>query len=153
MTLYIQIENGRPINHPIIDSNFVEAFPEISTTNLPPQWAVFNRYPQPKDEILPVGVFQKLVVSYALDADGMTWCDKWEAVDLTDQEKADKISLFQSCPLPFPSWSFDPLTCSWEPPVPMPETDGFWMWHENTQTWVDEPPGESKAPLSTVSFI
>lgn len=40
-------------------------------------------------------------------------------------------------PQPYPSWTLDDITTEWQPPVPMPNTPGLWMWHEDTQTWVN----------------
>jgi len=34
---------------------------------------------------------------------------------------------------PFPSWTLDEATCSWESPVPRP--DGNYVWNESTQSW------------------
>ena len=39
-------------------------------------------------------------------------------------------------PQPFPSWSLDTSTWTWQAPVAYP-TDGEWyVWNESTQTWV-----------------
>lgn len=41
-------------------------------------------------------------------------------------------------PQPFPSWSLDPNTADWIPPVPRPSDppSGFdYMWDESNQTW------------------
>jgi hypothetical protein len=36
-------------------------------------------------------------------------------------------------PSPFPSWTLDEATCTWEAPVPSP--DGDYVWNEETQAW------------------
>jgi hypothetical protein len=36
-------------------------------------------------------------------------------------------------PSPFPSWTLDEATCSWEAPTPRP--DGDYVWNEETQAW------------------
>ena len=36
-------------------------------------------------------------------------------------------------PSPFPSWTLDEATCTWEAPVPRP--DGDYVWNEETQAW------------------
>jgi hypothetical protein len=57
-----------------------------------------------------------------------------------------------SPPQPFPSWTLDPDTCWWVPPVPEPlpqagksfvwdeENQRWveWSWDDNTQSWVEE---------------
>ena len=47
MELYIQIVDGQPINHPIVEDNFKQAFPNIDTSNLPPEFARFVRIARP----------------------------------------------------------------------------------------------------------
>ena len=39
-------------------------------------------------------------------------------------------------PQPFPSWTKNPDTYLWEPPVPMPTT-GMHTWDEATTSWVE----------------
>ena len=36
-------------------------------------------------------------------------------------------------PNPFPSWTLDEATCTWEAPTPRP--DGDYVWNEETQVW------------------
>ena len=39
-------------------------------------------------------------------------------------------------PSPFPSWTLNTNTWSWDPPVPMPTEEGkMYRWNEATQTW------------------
>ena len=47
MKLYIKLQNGQPIDHPITHDNFVQAFPEIDTNNLPEEFIEFVRVPHP----------------------------------------------------------------------------------------------------------
>lgn len=45
-------------------------------------------------------------------------------------------------PSPYPSWSYDPSTAQWEPPVPKPypPPSGYiYVWDEATQSWVLAP--------------
>lgn len=37
-------------------------------------------------------------------------------------------------PQPYPSWNLN-QNYDWEPPIPMPETDGLWEWNEEQQQW------------------
>ena len=39
-------------------------------------------------------------------------------------------------PQPFPSWTLNADTASWDAPVPMPTESGPWMWDEATLSWV-----------------
>lgn len=36
----------------------------------------------------------------------------------------------------FPSWSLNQETLIWEPPTAKPE-EGFWLWDEETTSWVE----------------
>jgi len=38
-------------------------------------------------------------------------------------------------PKPFPSWTLDEQSCTWQPPVPRPEGP-MHKWDEETQSWV-----------------
>jgi len=38
-------------------------------------------------------------------------------------------------PQPYPSWLFDSETCTWSPPVAMPEDDKIYRWNEQSTSW------------------
>ena len=137
MKLYIQIENGQPINHPIEEGNFKSAFPKVDINNLPPEWALFNRVQQPTD--LLTSPFQNAVSSYGLMADGTTWQDVWTAQPMSDQEKADKIALYQSMP-PGPNQTLNTETLVWSPSTPMPQDGQTYLWNNATGEWIVPPP-------------
>jgi hypothetical protein len=88
MNLYIRIKDGQPVDHPIIEENFIQAFPDIDINNLPPEFARFNRLEMPHPlNILEHGKqWQKIVHSYVKNNDIDMWEDFWEAVDLTEEE-------------------------------------------------------------------
>lgn len=39
-------------------------------------------------------------------------------------------------PKPYPSWVLNEFSCLWEAPVPYPDDGGFYVWNEETQSWV-----------------
>ena len=41
---------------------------------------------------------------------------------------------------PFPSWTLDNTTWSWQPPVPRPDDGKFYTWNEETKTWIEITP-------------
>lgn len=47
MKLFIQIRDGFPYEHPIMEDNFVAAFPWVDINNLPPEFAQFVRVEKP----------------------------------------------------------------------------------------------------------
>jgi hypothetical protein len=87
MNLYIQIREGQPYQHPILEDNLVQAFPGIDLNNLPPNLARFVRIPQPGPDVLPVGNFEVAVCTYELLDDGKTYHDKWSVREMTSDEK------------------------------------------------------------------
>jgi len=38
-------------------------------------------------------------------------------------------------PKPYNSWTLNTTTFDWDPPVPYPNDDNYYIWNENTQTW------------------
>ena len=38
-------------------------------------------------------------------------------------------------PQPFPSWSLNEDTCQWKPPIPMPNSEKFYLWNEELGKW------------------
>ncbi len=40
-------------------------------------------------------------------------------------------------PQPYPSWVLNPNTAQWEAPVPKPDDRKYYVWDEQTQSWVE----------------
>lgn len=150
MNLYIQIENGQPINHPAFEDNLIHAFGSI-----PSNWEPFTRIDQPLD--LLTTPFQKAEFSYALGPDGKTWQDVWTAIEMTDDEKSSLIAQKQANP-PFLNAILDTATLKWKPPqkpndgksyafnftigawaevAPKPDDGKKYAYDWDTNTWVD----------------
>jgi hypothetical protein len=132
MKLYIQIKNGKPFEHPILESNFVQAFPHVNTENLPPEFARFERVERPH-----LGVYQVLESEEpTYELIGGVYKDVWRVREMTQEEKEAKIAAVKALQ-PFPSWVFKEETCSWFPPVPFPtDTNGkFYEWIEEERVW------------------
>ena len=111
MELFIQIIDGQPFEHPILGDNFRQAFPDIDTTNLPPEFARFERIEQPI-----IGVYQVYEgVTYEW-IDGVVK-DVHHVYNLTDAEKAKKIATAKAEAHP-DGWVFDEERCGWFP-VPL----------------------------------
>jgi hypothetical protein len=41
-------------------------------------------------------------------------------------------------PKPFASWTLNKSTWLWEAPTPMPIDDKFYLWNEDTKSWVEQ---------------
>jgi hypothetical protein len=136
MKLYIQIRDGQPYEHPIIEWNFIQAFPDIDVNNLPPEYCPFVRVEAPI-----LGPYEKnQTVSYGL-VEGMagTYTDIWACEDMTAEEilakqNAVKAVFAENNPT-WKSWTFDEGTCAMVPPVSPPDTSGMYQWNEDTKTW------------------
>lgn len=136
MELFIQIdENGQAKEHPIMGSNFREAFPDIDVNNLPNNFARFERVPAP----FPGPYEKNHRVSYQKRPDGV-WADvhtcdlmtREEIVALQDQVKANFAAN-----VGFASWTFNEFTCRFDPPVPFPNDGKNYRWDELTTNWVE----------------
>jgi hypothetical protein len=84
MRLFIQIRDGQPFEHPIVESNFVEVFPHIDINNLPPEFANFERVPEPQ-----------VLFAEIVDGETYQWFDGivknvWAVRQLTDSELTEK---------------------------------------------------------------
>ena len=142
-SLYIQVQDGQPINHPALAGHLYGAFGGI-----PDNWKPFTNVDLPSNTIMPVGVYQIAEAIYVPDGDGFK--HQWFVRDMSEEEKAEKINGRRSVQ-PFPSWSFDEPTCAWLPPTPKPDSEKPWVWDEETLAWKDMTPPELQ--LSAVSFI
>ena len=85
MELYIQIRDGQPFEHPIFGDNFREAFPHVDINNLPPEFARFERLPNPENAT----TFEVDEVHYAW-VEGVVK-DVWTVRPMTDEEKTQKL--------------------------------------------------------------
>ena len=134
MNLYIETENGQPKNHPAFEDNLIEAFGAI-----PDHWETFVRIEQPIPSTYQIlesaeSTYQKI---------NSVWTDVWALRDMTAEEKNAKQQAVKDewAARPnrenFSTWSFNELTCEYQPPVPRPAADYFWQY--TTLTWVKLP--------------
>lgn len=111
MQLFIRIIDGQPFEHPIMDENFKQAFPEIDTTNLPPDFARFERVEQPIVSVYEV--YEGVTYEWA---DGVVK-DVHHVRQFTAEEKAAAIAAAMAEPHP-EGWVFNEERCAWMP-VPL----------------------------------
>jgi hypothetical protein len=138
MNLYIQLENGQPINHPIIEDNLVQAFPDIDLDNLPSNFARFERVAADITGIYNVyeGVSYEWVDGIVKDVHRLR--------AMTPEERAEKQNMIKDSwaesgnATNWPSWTFDEELCRYVPPVPYPEFEtGRFRWDEPSLNWVE----------------
>jgi hypothetical protein len=134
MELFIRIQNGQPVEHPIMGDNFRQAFPDVDTNNLPAEFARFVRVAPPA-----VGVYKKnQTVSYQLAGDAYT--DVFTVEQMTAEEIAAKQQAVKdvwAANNGFASWTFNETTCMFEAPTPMPTDGKRYLWDEPTLAWVE----------------
>jgi hypothetical protein len=41
-------------------------------------------------------------------------------------------------PKPYDSWVLDEETCQWQAPTPMPTDGKFYIWNEETTSWIED---------------
>ena len=84
MEIFIKLENGQPVDHPIMGDNFRRAFPQIDPNNPSPSFAKFVRVDR-KD----VGQYKVVISGPTYAWVGDTVQDIWETRDMTAEERAD----------------------------------------------------------------
>lgn len=131
--LFIRVQDGKAINHPIVESNFDLAFPDIDKNNLPDGFMEFKRVEQPY-----LGPYKKNYrVEYEIVDGVMT--DVWYADDMEPQEVLDLRAQRKAewAVSGFASWTFNEDTCLHEPPVEYPDDGLNYRWDEATTSWVE----------------
>jgi hypothetical protein len=129
MELFIRIVDGQPFEHPIFGGNFREAFPNVDTNNLPPEFARFERIECP----YAAGMFEVDIVSYQW-VDGIVK-DVWALRPMTQEEKDEKITAAKARKI-FASWIFEEASLMYLPPIPYPQDGNPYKWDEETVSWV-----------------
>ena len=136
MKLYIRLENGQPVDHPMLKENFVQAFPHVDTDNLPEEFIEFVRVPHPKD----LGIYEIYEGVHYEIIDGVC-TDVHTVREMTDEErlaKQNKAKQYWAENGGYASWIFDERTCTFESPLGSPPPDGkAYRWDEATLSWVE----------------
>jgi len=134
MELYIRIKDGVPFEHPIIGDNFRQAFPDIDTNNLPPEFAPFTRI-----EPSAIDVYEVYEgAEYQLQEDG-SYMDVHIIRDMTAEEKTAQQDAVKADwqTNGYASWTFNEDTCSFDPPEPYPDDGKLYYWDEDSVSWVE----------------
>jgi hypothetical protein len=132
--LYIKIEKGLPVGHPILESNLKIIDPSFDSNNLQENYLPFEKVEFFND----AGVYETLVASYFI-VDGVVK-EKYSAIQMTAEEKLKKqndakaaweLNSF------YKSWIFNEEICNFEPPVKFPSDGKKYIWNEETISWVE----------------
>lgn len=134
MNLYIKLQDGIPVDHPILEDNFKLAFPNIDTENLPDTFARFIRVDKPI-----IGIYEEYVgVEYVRSGDVFT--DSHIVRPFTAEEIAIKQQHIKDmwANEGHASWTFNEEICAFEPPTPYPDDGYAYYWDEETLSWVKD---------------
>jgi len=143
MSLFIQIREGQPYQHPILEDNMRQLFPDHDLETAPDGFAHFVRVEQPV-----IGVYEKIDISHGHESCGCEYeatesgfTDVWYILQMTDAEKTEKQNQVKASWAIAPnwaSWTFNETTCAYKPPTAMP-SEGEYRWDESTTNWVALP--------------
>jgi len=89
MDFFIEMRDGAPYGHPILDSNFREVYPDIDTQNLPSNFARFVRTAPPSN----VGMFEVEESTYQI-IDGVV-TDVWTIRPLEGEQYAMRVDMLR----------------------------------------------------------
>lgn len=131
MELFIKIEDGQLIGHPVTKKNLLSAFPNVDANNLPNDWVAFERVPEPE-----LGVYEVVELSYGI-VDGIAK-DVWSVRQMTNEEKTSKQNQVKATWAEmngYASWVFNEDQCCFLPPIDPPQDGQRYMWDESTLSW------------------
>ena len=136
MKLYIQIKNNQPFEHPIIESNLLDAFPDIDVNNLPENFAVFERVQ------IPIFKVDEVFENTTYEWDNGIVKDVHHFRTMTDNEKLKKIDEIKSnwLEIGLASWIFDEINLQFIPPIQRPNDGKPYRWDEPTVSWIEITP-------------
>lgn len=132
MKFYIRLKDGEPYEHPITEGNFAQAFPNVDTLNLPPEFAEFERVEQPSLGVYEIyeGVVYEFHNGVVKDVHSVRPMNYTERLDKQNQIK----TLWETSG--FSSWVFNEKTCSFDPPISYPDDGNIYIWKEESLGWV-----------------
>jgi hypothetical protein len=134
MKLFIKVKDGEPVDHPIIEENFIQAFPDIDIENLPPEFAKFIRVERP--ETARFEVYEGLTYEW----NGWAFADVHHVRPMNGVERTEAIERIKAS-RPNESWTWDEENIRWVRPQ-RPTESGPWRFDRVTLDWViaTEPP-------------
>jgi hypothetical protein len=134
MDLVIRIQNQEIIGHPITKENFIQAYPSLNFNDPGPNFAKFNRIPQPQIQVYEV-----------LEGCEYRWNnniveDYWIVRQMTNEEKLSKQNQIKQIWQEnngFQSWIFNEEICEFVAPIPYPNDGKKYIWNEESLNWTE----------------
>jgi hypothetical protein len=133
MNLYIRLKNGQPFEHPILEDNFRQAFPDVDVNNLPEWVTRFIRVQPPL--LTAYKVYEGVTYEWV---DGVVK-DVHHVRQMTDEETLAAQNDVKAgwAVNGYASWVFNDATCRFDPPVPYPDDNKSYKWDESSTSWVE----------------
>lgn len=139
--LYLRIENGVPISHPVIESNLRQFFPDCTIENPPEGFVRFERLPMP--ELGPYQVYDHTTYEpsnfYTDLYNQLTYADMHHVRDMSLEERDKIIAEFKQMNPELQSWVFDENTHTLVPPIPKPDDGKDYIWLSVQNQWIEKP--------------
>lgn len=140
MKIIIQTVNGMPVGEALAFDNMKQIYYDLDYDNLPSNFKKLIRDPRP--DIL--GPYEKYDgTKKILEGDYVR--EIHVVVEMTPEEKSQKLEQARQIPQPYPSWTFSEDHCRWMAPVPEPEEEFEALrqqypnlgveWNEPEQRW------------------
>lgn len=152
MKLYIQIQDGKPINHPSYETSLLETFGKI-----PNDWELFVRTPKP---VVPTNLIVDPSFPFYEKINGV-WTDVWNIRKRTEEEfkpiLEDAARYWASIPFSsnFSSWIYDVSKDKYVPPIEKPKNapDGMqYRWNGKENNWKLAPKFPNDGKLYRFNF-
>jgi hypothetical protein len=126
MKLYIQTENGEPIDHPILEENFIQAFSNIDTKNLTPEFSKYIRQ-------APLTLNRYEGVTY--ERNGYAFTDFHRVRSINNKEKTAVIDQIKSNQ-PNENWILSKDGTHYAALIPISQDGNTYRWDELTLNWI-----------------
>lgn len=130
--LFIRVENGQPVDHPVIEWNLRMFHPDLDPHNPPAPYEKFNRVDPPDGGRW--SVIEQL--PYA-KVDGV-WSDVFSVRAMTEEEKDAVRANIRAGFVFADQWTFDEDKCEWIPPVPYPTDGKQYYWDVLSRDWTTD---------------
>jgi hypothetical protein len=127
--LYIRVVDGNTFEHPIVEWNLRQFYPDLDPENPPKGFEKFIRNPIPV-----LGPYETFVGTHYEKIDGV-WQDVHVKRDLTPAEKAEKIRIAKETFQFKDVWIFDEEIFEWIPPIEYPKDGNKYRWDYATNNW------------------
>lgn len=139
MKTIIQTVNGMPVGEALAFDNMKQIYYDLDYDNLPENFKKLIKDPRPD-----IGPYEKYNgTKKILEGDYVR--EIHVVIDMTPEEKNQKLEEARKIPRPYPSWSFSEENCCWMPPVPEPREEFRTLrqqypnlsidWNEEEQSW------------------